>query len=180
MLPTTWPGPVPTELRTAEFALRPIVIDDAALDHAAVMETREDLRLWEQSTWPADDFTVEANRDDLAEAERRHAERRALTFTVLDPAGVECLGCDDVSWLAVDAVVMFWARKSRREAGLDERLFTAVREWFDREWEFTRTVYATNEQFDQQVKLLSSTDLRIRVRFEFVEPGKPGKYLVFG
>jgi hypothetical protein len=47
---------VPAGLRTAEFVLRPIVADDAEKDHAAVMETREDLRLWEQSTWPEEDF----------------------------------------------------------------------------------------------------------------------------
>jgi hypothetical protein len=31
-------------LRTEEFVLRPIVADDAELDYAAVMETREYLR----------------------------------------------------------------------------------------------------------------------------------------
>ncbi|MDF2510059.1 MAG: hypothetical protein K0Q52_3918, partial [Microbacterium sp.] len=45
-------APVPAGLRTSEFVLRPITADDAERDHAAVMETRDDLRLWEQSTWP--------------------------------------------------------------------------------------------------------------------------------
>ena len=35
--------PVPAELRTSEFVLRPITADDAAMDHDAVMETREHL-----------------------------------------------------------------------------------------------------------------------------------------
>ena len=53
--------PVPAALRTGEFALRPITTDDAERDYAALMETRELLRLWEQSTWPADDFHSRSN-----------------------------------------------------------------------------------------------------------------------
>lgn len=36
---------IPERLNTPEFALRPIVADDAASDHAAVMESRGYLRL---------------------------------------------------------------------------------------------------------------------------------------
>jgi RimJ/RimL family protein N-acetyltransferase len=124
--------PVPAELRTDEFVLRPIRATDAELDYRAVMETREYLRLWEQSTWPADDFTVDANREDLVGLEERHDAHRAFTYTVLDPDGVECLGC----------------------------------------------VYVTSERFTQQADLIDSTDLILK--FELLEPDKPGKYLVFG
>ncbi|HWU57775.1 MAG TPA: N-acetyltransferase, partial [Microbacteriaceae bacterium] len=82
---------VPAELRTDAFVLRPIVADDAELDFAALMETREYLRLWEQSSWPEDDFTVEANRADLVGLEERHAAHRAFTYTVLDPNGTQSL-----------------------------------------------------------------------------------------
>lgn len=189
--------PVPAELRTDEFVLRPIVADDAELDHAAVMETREDLRLWEQSTWPADDFTVEANREDLVGLERRHAEHRAFTYTVQDPESVECLGCVYIfpttatflarsavtslsgeSWDDVDAVIYFWVRTSRMQTGMGERLLAALRTWFDEEWKLERTVYVVNEQFEHQVALVIRTDLKLR--FEIVEPGKAGKYLAFG
>jgi hypothetical protein len=189
--------PVPAELRTEEFVLRPIVADDAEIDHAAVMETREYLRLWEQSTWPEEDFTVEANRKDLVGLEQRHAAHRAFTYTVLDPAGTESLGCvyifptsatflakstvtpvGDDEWANVDAVIYFWARLSRMETGMDERLLAALRAWFTEKWKFARTVYVTNEQFKQQVNLIHRTDLNLK--FELREPGKPGKYLVFG
>lgn len=189
--------PVPPGLWTDEFVLRPIAADDAELDHAAVMETREYLRLWEQSTWPDDDFTVEANRKDLVDLEQRHAEHRAFTYTVLDPDGTECLGCvylfptnatflarstvtpvRDDEWASVDAVIYFWVRLSRIAKGMDERLLAALREWFAEEWKLERTVYVTNEQFAQQVDLIARTDLSLQ--FELVEPGKPGTYLVFG
>jgi hypothetical protein len=189
--------PVPAELRTGEFYLRPIVAGDAELDHAALMETREHLRLWQQSTWPEDDFTVEANRKDLVDLEERHAAHRAYTYTVLDPSGAECLGCvyifpttatfltkstvtavGDDEWGNVDAVIFFWARLSRMESGMDGRLLAALREWFAGEWQLERTVYVTNERFEQQRKLIEGTDLHLK--FELAEPGKDGKYLVYG
>lgn len=189
--------PVPAELRTAEFVLRPIVADDAELDYAAVMDTREYLRLWRQSTWPEDDFTVEENQKDLVECEERHLAGRAFTYTVLDPGGTECLGCvyvfptratflaraavtqvGDDEWADVEAVVFFWARRPQMEAGMDERLLAALRAWFTEEWKLTRTVYATSEPFTQQVDLLRRTDMK--VKFELQEPDKPGKRLVFG
>jgi len=190
-------APVPAELRTAEFALRPITADDAERDYAAVMETRSDLRLWEQSAWPADDFTVDGNRTDLVDLEQRHAAHRAFTYTVLDPGGVESLGCvyvfpttatflarsavtavADAVWSQVDAVVYFWVRRSRAGTGLDERLLVALRTWFADEWRFERVVFVTNEQFTQQVALLERTDLA--VQFELREPEKAGTYLVYG
>lgn len=189
--------PVPAELRTDEFVLRPITADDAERDYAALMETRELLRVWEQSTWPADDFTVEDNRQDLVSLEKRHAEHRAFTYTVVDPDDTEALGCvyvfptsanfltkasvtalGDDRWDAVEAVVYFWVRLTRMQTGLDDRLLAALRAWFRDEWTTEPTVFVTNEQFTQQLGVFERTDLRRA--FELVEPGKPGTYLAFG
>jgi hypothetical protein len=189
--------PVPRELRTDEFILRPIVVADTERDYAAVMETREPLRLWRQSTWPEDDFTVEANRADLVDLEERHAAHRAFTYTVLSPDGTTCLGCvyvfpttatflasstvtsvDEDSWADVDAVVFFWVRLPQMATGMDERLLSALRAWFREEWKLEKTVYVTSEQFTQQVDLMNRTDLDLK--FELLEPGKPGRRLVFG
>jgi hypothetical protein len=189
--------PSPARLRTEEFSLRPIVADDAEMDYAAVMEAREHLRLWRQSTWPEDDFTVESNRKDVVDLEQRHAAHRAFTYTVLDPDGSRCLGCvyvfptsatflakstvtpvGDDEWADVDAVIFFWARLSQMAMGMDERLLVALRAWFTDEWKLEKTVYVTSEQFTQQVGLLNRTDLNLK--FELLEPGKPGKRLVFG
>jgi hypothetical protein len=190
-------APIPAGLRTPEFSLRPITADDAAADYAALMETRELLRLWEQSEWPADDFTVEDNRADLVDLEQRHSERRAFTYTVVDPDGPDALGCvyifatsalflarasvtavGDDDWAEVDAVVYFWVRRTRMGARTDERLLTALRSWLTDEWRAAHAVYVTNEQFTEQVNLIERTDLTLK--FELVEPEKPGTYLVFG
>lgn len=43
---------VPEGLQTAEFLIRPLRTTDVELDYAAVMESKEFLRKWDQSTWP--------------------------------------------------------------------------------------------------------------------------------
>lgn len=196
-MPLTDVTAVPPGLRTEEFVLRPIVVGDTELDHAAVMDTREHLRLWRRSTWPEDDFTVEDNRQDVLELEQRHAAGRAFTYTVLDPDGTRCLGCVYVfptsatflarstvvplgadTWADVEAVVFFWVRRPELEQGMDGRLLSALRAWFRDEWELGNTVYVTSEQFTQQVDLLDRTDLTRT--FALLEPGYPGKRLVFG
>lgn len=189
--------PVPAGLRAAGFVLRPIVAADAEADFRAVVETREHLRAWQQSAWPEDDFTVEANRADLAGLEERHAAHRAFTYTVLDPAGTECLGCVYVfppdatflarstvtpvgadRWADVDAVVFFRVRRSRLGTGLDADLLVALRTWFAEEWLLPKVVYVVSEPFTQQVELVAGTDLTLQ--FHLHEPDKPGRYLVFG
>lgn len=189
--------PVPAQLRTEEFALRPIVADDAEMDFTAVMEAREHLRLWRQSTWPEDDFTVQANRADLVDLEERHAAHRAYTYTVLDSDGTSCLGCvyvfppdatflvkstvtpvGDDAWADVDAVIFFWVGRHQMATGMDERLLTALRAWFRTEWNLEKTVYVTSESFAQQVDLMGGTDLSLK--FEMREPAKPMRRLIFG
>ncbi len=186
----------PVRLEADEFVLRPLMASDAALDHAAVMESREQLRLWEQSTWPEDDFTVAANREDLERHERLHAEGRAFTYTMMDPAESECLGCvylfptdapfiarstvepvGDSVWEAYDAAVFFWVRTSRLAEGLDGELLAVLRTWLEAEWELGPHLVVTNEQLRQQVELIDATDLELRFRYS--EPDKPGRFLAF-
>jgi hypothetical protein len=186
----------PAGLQTREFVLRPLLASDAELDYDAVMESREFLRTWEQSTWPADDFTVEANRQDLLKAERRHANGDAFTYTVMNLDETECLGCVYVlppdakmftgaqvaaigagQWSDCDATVFFWVRKSRLPEGLDRTLLDSLITWFEREWSFKAPVIVTTEQFDQQVATIEGTDLRRR--FEVKVPDAPGKYLAY-
>ena len=198
MAPRAWfadtAEPVPHGMVTDAFLLRPITAADAPADHEAIMETRDELRVWEQSAWPEDDFTVAANREDLAGLEQRHRERRAFTYTVRDASDERCIGCvyvfpttaaflarsavaalGDDRWEDVGAVVYFWLRRSARE--LEEPLLDALRSWFAEAWRREPTVFVANERFTRQVDLLSGSGLTRA--FEVREPGKPGAYLGF-
>ncbi|MCD0446491.1 hypothetical protein LO763_23010 [Glycomyces sp. A-F 0318] len=186
----------PEGLTTGDFTLRPILAADAEADYAAVMESRDYLRSWEQSSWPEDDFTVEANRADLEKLERRHANRETFTYTVTDPAGAECLGCvyvvapdarmftqaritpvGDRRWEEYEAAVYFWVRRSRLATGTDRALLDALRAWFAKDWGLPSPLIVTNEQFAQQVEMIEGAGLRLR--FEIAEPDKPGRYLAY-
>lgn len=187
---------VPDGLTTGDFVLRPIVAADAELDHAAVMETKVLLRPWEQTGWPEDGFTVAANREDLAMLERRHAAGEAFTYTVVDPAGAECLGCvyvlpcdgrtftearitpvGDHRWGDYAAAVYFWIRASRLATATDRALLGALRAWLAQDWSLGGHLFVTSELFTQQVEMIGHTDLELRFHIE--EPDKPGRYLAY-
>ena len=86
-------APVPGELRTEEFLLRPLRAADAELDYDAVIDSRELLLVYSSGRWPAEGFSLADNRADLAMHEREHEARAAFTYTVLTPDGARCLGC---------------------------------------------------------------------------------------
>src|SRR5215831_8205486 len=86
-------GPVPEALRTNEFLLRPLSATDVHLDYDAVISSRAQLLRSSGGTWPKEEFTLEEDLADLKRHEREHRERVAFTYTVMNPAETECLGC---------------------------------------------------------------------------------------
>ena len=98
---------------------------------------------WETSSWP-DDRSPTDNLRDL----RRHAadfeQSVGFTYTVLDPATDDVIGCVYIyphRSGVVDANVQSWVRASCAE--LDVPLWRAVSEWLADEWPFDGVAYAT-------------------------------------
>ncbi|MGH2620941.1 MAG: hypothetical protein ACRDHG_10290 [Anaerolineales bacterium] len=73
-------APVPQAMRTSRLLLRPLRATDVELDFDAVKSSAEMLRRWGQGGWPADDFTLAENLDDLQRHEHEHNEREASKF----------------------------------------------------------------------------------------------------
>lgn len=188
---------VPQRLVTNFFVLRPIVEADAELDYAAVVESKEFLRGWEQTGWPADDFTVADNREDLAKLELRHNRRESFTYTVMNPDESECLGCVYISppdspifersriepfgprnWSHYPAMIHFWVRKSQLPQGMDHALFDTLREWLARQWRWERVLFLTTAAFTQQVELFER--FGFQVQFKIHDPKTPAPELAFG
>jgi hypothetical protein len=172
---------IPEGLITDEFLIRPLSVTDVALDYAAVMESREILRQWEQSSWPADDFTLDGNLKDLDRHEGEHLRRESFTFTVMNPGGTECLGCiyifprtarwlagaettalGPAAWADYEAVVLFWVRASRLAEGMDRRLLDVLRPWLAAAWAFEGHLFQTSEAFAQQVGMFEAAGLQRR------------------
>lgn len=180
---------IPNGFITNEFFIRRLSETDVELDYAAVMESREILRKWEQSTWPADDFTLADNLKDLQRHEREHLNRESFTFTVMNPTETECLGCTyifpqtarwlakatktpvgdtgiDTAWEDYEAVILFWVRQSRLAEGMDRKLLDILRPWFEQEWTFDGHLFQTNKEFEQQVLMFEAAGLQLQFEVE--------------
>ncbi len=174
---------IPDGLVTKEFLIRPLVASDVELDYEAVMESKEFLRKWEQSSWPADDFTLAENLKDLQRHEREHINRESFTFTVMNATETECLGCiyifpltarwlakaettpiGNTDWANYEAVVLFWIRQSRLAEAMDRKLLDILRPWLEQQWTFDGHLFLTNEQFEQQVAMFE--DAKLELQFE--------------
>ena len=132
---------VPEALATDEFLVRPLRASDVTLDYDAVISSRAELLLGSGGTWPREEFTLEENLADLQRHEQEHRDRVAFTYTVMNPAETECLGCIYIGplerLLGQDgesgeylsdrtAYVSFWVRHSRLADHLDRRLLQAL------------------------------------------------------
>jgi hypothetical protein len=169
---------------------------DVELDYDAVMSSKEMLRVWEQTDWPVDDFTLADNLEDLERHEREHREGIAFTYTVLNPAETECLGCIYIVPLQVllsrfasspdgsatinssEACTSFWVRVSRLDDGLEDRLLDALIGWFKDEWAFSRVVFSTNSEDNRQAKLFAERGLRQLYAFDY--PDRDVQFLIYG
>ena len=136
---------VPLALETEQFRLEPLGPQHNEPDYEAWSSSVEHIRQtpgWEQSSWP-DDRDLAKNLDDLQGHAGDFEQRKGFTYTVLDPAGDDVIGCvyiyPDRSG-EHDAKVLSWVRGDRAE--LDAPLWQSVGTWLEAEWPFERFSYA--------------------------------------
>jgi hypothetical protein len=133
----------PTSLVTDRFRLEPLGPQHNEADHAAWMSSIEHIRAtpgYPDGDWPPlNGMSLEANHRDV----RRHAADFAagtgFTFTVLDPADDDVIGCVylyPTSSEDYNVTVQSWVRADK--ADLDVRLADAVAAWLATEWPWTR------------------------------------------
>lgn len=182
---------VPEMLQTDEFTLCPLTPEHVELDHAALMTSKEMLRLWSAQPdggWPEDDFSVADNLKDMEWHYGDHLARTAFTFTVLNPAEDEVLGCvyivpfaplveanSQLSEFIGDnsALVRFWVVEPRLADGLDERLLQAMIGWFESEWAFEDHYFHTYGEHCQQIALFEKCGLTRISELTIPSRGKP-------
>jgi hypothetical protein len=88
-------------------------------------------------------MTRDENRADLERHARDFRTRKGFTYTVLDPAGRDVIGCVyiyPVSDSDYDACALSWVRASH--ADLDTPLWRALSEWLESDWPFANVKYA--------------------------------------
>src|SRR3954471_4792491 len=136
---------VPRGLETPQFVLEPLGPEHNEQDYDAWTSSREHIHAtpgWQESNWPRE-MTPDENRADL----QRHADdfrnRKGFTYTVLDPASRDVIGCVYIYPLRGSdhgAYVLSWVRASH--AQLDTLLWRAVSEWLASAWPFGSVKYA--------------------------------------
>jgi RimJ/RimL family protein N-acetyltransferase len=136
---------VPLGLETSEFLLEPLGPEHNESDYDAWTSSMRHIAAtpgFGDGSWPRQ-MTQDENRADL----QRHADdfrtRKGFTYTVLDPAGRDVIGCVYIYPLRDgdhDVRVLSWVRESH--AHLDTRLWRAVSEWLASDWSFAGVEYA--------------------------------------
>jgi hypothetical protein len=133
----------PTSLSAERFRLEPLGPEHNESDHVAWSSSIEHIRAtpgYPDGRWPPEDgMSLERNLADL----RRHADdfvrRAGFTFTVLDPAAGDVIGCVYIypskreEW---DVTVQSWVRADR--ADLDGPLADTVAAWLATDWPWQR------------------------------------------
>jgi RimJ/RimL family protein N-acetyltransferase len=136
---------VPRRLETPQFQLEPLGPEHNDRDYDAWTSSVEHIRAtpgWEDSSWPRE-MTIDENREDL----QRHADdfrnRTGFTYTVLDQASRDVIGCVYIYPPPDgdhDARALSWVRVSH--VRLDAPLWRAVSEWLGSDWPFGSVEYA--------------------------------------
>ena len=136
---------VPLGIETSELVLEPLGPEHNDRDYNAWTSSMEHIAAtpgFPWGSWPRE-MTADENRADL----ERHAEdfrnRRGFTYTVLDPASRDVIGCVyiyPVRDTDGDARVLSWVRHSH--AHLDAPLWHAVSTWLASDWPFANVQYA--------------------------------------
>jgi hypothetical protein len=136
---------VPRALATDQFRLEPLGPRHNDSDYEAWSSSVEHIHAtpgWETSSWP-DGRSPADNLRDLQRHARDFENRAGFTYTVLDPATDDVIGCVYIypdKTEPHDARVLSWVRASRPE--LDLPLWRAVTAWLAEDWPFERVAYA--------------------------------------
>ena len=136
---------VPRRLETPQFVLEPLGPEHNDQDYDAWNSSTEHIHAtpgWEKSTWPKE-MTRDENRADLQRHADDFADRTGFTYTVLDPASRDVIGCVYIypfDESDAEARVVSWVRASH--ADLDAELWRTVRDWLIADWPFAIVEYA--------------------------------------
>jgi RimJ/RimL family protein N-acetyltransferase len=137
---------VPLGLETSEFVLEPLGPEHNEQDYEAWTSSMEHIGGtpgYPDGSWPRE-MTSDENLADLQRHARHFRDRRGFTFTVLEPATRDVIGCVYIYPARTgehDACALSWVRETR--AQLDAPLWRAVTEWLASEWPFESVEYAS-------------------------------------
>jgi hypothetical protein len=137
---------VPDLLVTQNLFVRPLRVTDAELDYQAVMGSINHIRgvFGPDDDWPQETLTLQDDINALMNHENEHECRTAFTYTVMNHAQDNCLGCIYILPIhskQYDAQVFFWLTKDAYDLGYENELYTAIQNWLKSSWSFKEVIY---------------------------------------
>lgn len=186
---------VPAEQRTANLLLHPLGPEHVERDYAAFMSSRERLLVWSGGGWPAADFTVERNMEDMHFHRGEHVDRIAFTYTVMSPDASVCEGCTYTNgWDKVlhsmgaerpeiardyDGLTSYWVRDSALARDLDKELLRGLLDWFASDaWSFGRSLFFANSGQTRDIACFEEAGL---TRLATITGDRhPGTFYIYG
>lgn len=146
-------------IETLDFRLRMLTINDLVKDYDAVMTSVERLTgvFGLNDTWP-EGLTLEADLVDLGWHQKEFELRSSFAYTVMSLDENRCLGCvyvEPSEKLAYEARVILWVRSSEAGTGLDDKLYSTVKQWLAEKWWFTEVGFPGRELTWQQWESLA-------------------------
>ena len=136
---------VPLGLARTDFVLEPLGPEHNERDYAAWTSSMDHIAQtpgFPWGSWPHE-MTLDENRGDLERHAADFRNRKGFTYTVLDPADRDVIGCVYIYPLRDGdgaAIAQSWVRQSH--AHLDAPLWSAVTEWLVSDWPFAAVQYA--------------------------------------
>jgi hypothetical protein len=135
---------IPLGLATSELVLEPLGPEHNASDYDAWTSSMDHIKAtpgFAGGSWPRE-MTSDENRGDLERHANDFRARNGFTYTVLDPASRDVIGCVYIYPVrdGEGASVLSWVRASH--AQLDVPLWRAVSEWLESDWPFVSVKYA--------------------------------------
>jgi hypothetical protein len=136
---------VPRELMAPPFRLEPLGPQHNDVDYAAWMSSIEHIKAtpgFVGSDWPDPGMSLADNLGDLERHTDDFARRAGFTYTVIEIASGETIGCVYIYPAREenhDAHVTLWVRADR--AALDQALYEAVSNWLSAAWPFQAASY---------------------------------------
>jgi hypothetical protein len=139
---------IPEILETDKFRLRMLTVNDVKLDYDAVITSINHLQktnpFGPSNKWPSTNITYEQDQKDLTWHQKEFEIRSSFAYTVMNLDETECLGCMYIypsKNKNYDAIIILWVRQSELKNGLDEILFSSVKQWIQDKWPFEKVTY---------------------------------------
>ncbi len=141
---------IPHKLENQHFRIRMLTIHDLVKDYDAVKTSIDHLQgvFGPTSDWPAADLTLEQDLIDLAWHQKEFQRRTSFAYSVVSLDEDQVIGCVYIyptSKVGSQAIAIMWVRSSFVSGGMDDILFSTVKQWLDEKWPFEKISFPGRE-----------------------------------